>query len=433
MGEMTMKPYSFQPDAEFAAQLDREDLLACYRDEFYLKADSIYLDGNSLGLLSKRAEQTLLESLVDWRELGIDGWMEGNHPWFYLSEKLGELTAPLVGAAPEEVIVSGSTTVNLHQLVATFYKPEGKRSKILADELNFPSDIYALQSQLRIHGYDPDTHLIRVKSRDGRFLDEDDIIEAMTEEIALVVLPTVLYRSGQILDMERLTRAAHQRGILIGFDGCHSIGAIPHGLSDWGVDFAYWCNYKHLNGGPGAVAGLYVNSKHFGTKPGLAGWFGSRKDKQFDMEHVLTPAENAGAYQIGTPHVLSLAPLLGSLEMFAEAGIQNIRKKSLRINQYLMDLIQHELGDAGFKIGSPVEVFKRGGHVSLEHKEAARICKALKEKGIIPDFRAPNIVRLAPVALYTSYTDVWNAVQMLKEIMDHKLYEKFSNEREVVA
>lgn len=364
-----MKPYSFQPDAEFAAQLDREDLLACYRDEFYLKPDSIYLDGNSLGLLSKRAEQTLLESLADWRELGIDGWMEGNHPWFYLSEKLGELTAPLVGAAPEEVIVSGSTTVNLHQLAATFYKPEGKRIKILADELNFPSDIYALQSQLRIHGYDPDTHLVRVQSRDGRFLVEDDIIEAMTEEIALVVLPTVLYRSGQILDMERLTRAAHERGILIGFDGCHSIGAIPHAFSDWGVDFAYWCNYKHLNGGPGAVAGLYVNSKHFGTTPGLAGWFGSRKDKQFDMEHVLTPAETAGAYQIGTPHVLSLAPLLGSLEMFAEAGIQNIREKSLRINQYLMDLIQHELGEAGFKIGSPVEEFKRGGMSVLSIKK----------------------------------------------------------------
>ncbi|WP_079507398.1 kynureninase [Mesobacillus jeotgali] len=428
-----MKPYSFETSADFAEKLDREDILAGFREEFYLKPDSIYLDGNSLGLLSKRAEQTLLESLADWRELGIDGWMDGKHPWFYLSEKLGELTAPLVGALPEEVIVSGSTTVNLHQLVATFYKPEGKRTKILADELNFPSDIYALQSQLRIHGYDPDSHLVRVKSKDGRFLDEDDIIEAMTEEIALVVLPTVLYRSGQILDMERLTRAAHERGILIGFDGCHSIGAIPHSFSAWGVDFAYWCNYKHLNGGPGAVAGLYVNSKHFGEKPGLAGWFGSRKDKQFDMEHILMPAENAGAYQIGTPHVLSLAPLLGSLEMFVEAGIQNIREKSLRINRYLMDLILHELGDAGFKIGSPVEDFRRGGHISLEHEEAARICKALKEKGIIPDFRAPNIVRLAPVALYTSYTDVWNAVQILKEIMNNKSYEKFSNERGVVA
>ncbi|MEH7743541.1 kynureninase, partial [Neobacillus drentensis] len=324
---------------EYAQQLDNADSLNRFREEFYIKPNSIYMDGNSLGLLSKRAEKTLLESLNDWKEHGIDGWTNGKHPWFFLSEKLGEMMAPLVGAAANEVIVTGSTTVNLHQLVATFYKPEGKRTKILADELTFPSDIYALQSQLRIHGFDPDTHLVRVKSRDGRFLEEEDIIEAMTDEISLIILPTVLYRSGQILDMKRLTEEANRRGILIGFDGCHSIGAIPHAFSEWGVDFAYWCNYKHLNGGPGSVGGLYVNSKHFGTAPGLAGWFGSKKEKQFDMEHTLTPADSAGAYQIGTPHVLSLAPLLGALEIFAEAGIENIRAKSLKINQFLMDLL----------------------------------------------------------------------------------------------
>lgn len=418
---------------EYAQQLDIEDKLNRFREEFYIKPNSIYMDGNSLGLLSKRAEKTLLESLNDWKEHGIDGWTNGTHPWFFLSEKLGEMMAPLVGASANEVIVTGSTTVNLHQLVATFYKPEGKRTKILADELTFPSDIYALQSQLRIHGFDPETHLIRVKSRDGRFLEEEDIIEAMTEEIALIILPTVLYRSGQILDMKRLTAAANKRGILIGFDGCHSIGAIPHAFSEWGVDFAYWCNYKHLNGGPGSVGGLYVNSKHFGTAPGLAGWFGSKKEKQFDMEHSLTPADSAGAYQIGTPHVLSLAPLLGALEIFAEAGIENIRAKSLYINQFLMDLLNQELNDLGFTIGNPIEDFRRGGHVSLEHKEAARICKALKENGVIPDFRAPNIIRLAPVALYTSYSEVWEVVQILKNIMNEKQYEKFKNEREVVA
>lgn len=418
---------------EDAKQLDIEDKLGRFREEFYIKPNSIYMDGNSLGLLSKRAEKTLLESLNDWKEHGIDGWTNGTHPWFFLSEKLGEMMAPLVGASSNEVIVTGSTTVNLHQLVATFYKPEGKRTKILADELTFPSDIYALQSQLRIHGFDPETHLIRVKSRDGRFLEEEDIIEAMTEEIALIILPTVLYRSGQILDMKRLTAAANKRGILIGFDGCHSIGAIPHAFSEWGVDFAYWCNYKHLNGGPGSVGGLYVNAKHFGTLPGLAGWFGSKKEKQFDMEHSLTPADSAGAYQIGTPHVLSLAPLLGALEIFAEAGIENIRAKSLNINQFLMDLLNQELNDLGFTIGNPVEDFRRGGHVSLEHKEAARICKALKENGVIPDFRAPNIIRLAPVALYTSYSEVWEVVQILKNIMNEKQYEKFKNEREVVA
>jgi kynureninase len=418
---------------EFAQKLDKTDKLAKYKNEFYLRQDSIYLDGNSLGLLSKRAEKSLLQSLDDWKTLGIDGWMGGTHPWFDLSEKLGEMCAPLVGASAEEVIVSGSTSVNLHQLVATFYQPEGNRTKILADELTFPSDIYALQSQLKLRGYNPETHLIQVKSRDGRHLEEDDIVAAMSDDIALIVLPSVLYRSGQILDMERLTKEAHDRGILIGFDACHSVGAIPHHFSEWGVDFAFWCNYKHLNGGPGSVGGLYVNRKHFGTAPGLAGWFGSRKDKQFDMVHTMTAAETAGAYQIGTPHVLSLAPLIGSFEMFGEAGIENIREKSLRLTDFLMESIEQELNGFGFTIGNPRDERRRGGHVSLEHEEAARICKALKENGIVPDFRAPNIIRLAPVALYTSFEDVWNAVRILKKIMVEKQYEKFSNEREVVA
>ncbi|MFP7296385.1 kynureninase [Neobacillus niacini] len=416
-----------------AKGMDKEDSLYKFREEFYIKPNTIYLDGNSLGLLSRRAERSLLEALNDWKEHGIDGWTKGKHPWFYLSETLGKLMAPLVGADASEVIVTGSTTVNLHQLAATFYKPEGKKSKILADELNFPSDIYALKSQLSIHGFDPNTHLITVNSRDGRFLDEEDIIKAMTDEIALIILPAVLYRSGQILDMKRLTKEANQRGILIGFDGCHSVGAIPHSFSEWGVDFAYWCNYKHLNGGPGSVGGLYVNKKHFGTAPGLAGWFGSKKEKQFDMEHTLTPAESAGAYQIGTPHVLSIAPLIGALEIFQEAGIERIREKSLKINRFLMDLVKQEFPDMGFIIGNPLDDHRRGGHISLEHKEAARICKALKENGIIPDYRSPNIIRLAPVSLYTSYREVWEAVQVLRKIMIEKQYENFKNEREVVA
>lgn len=428
-----MGDQQFQPTLDYARQLDQADRLRPFRDEFYVQPDSIYMDGNSLGLLSRRAERTLLGALEDWKQYGIDGWTKGEHPWFYLSEKLGEMMAPLVGAFADEVIVTASTTVNLHQLVATFYQPRDKRTKILADELTFPSDLYALQSQLRTHGYDPAEHLVLVKSRDGRFLDEADIIEAMTEDIALIILPTVLYRSGQILDMKRLTEEAHKRGILIGFDGCHSVGAIAHAFSEWDVDFAYWCNYKYVNGGPGSVGGMYVNRKHFGTAPGLAGWFGSRKDKQFDLEQTMTPAPSAGAYQIGTPHVLSLAPLLGSLELFAEAGIEQIREKSLAITQYFMDLIEHELAGMGFAIGNPRDDLRRGGHIALEHREAARICKSLKEKGIIPDFRAPNIIRLAPVALYTTYEEVWNVVRALKAIMTEKHYEKFTNEREVVA
>ncbi|UUI04447.1 kynureninase [Oceanobacillus jeddahense] len=416
----------------YAAKLDTADELKAFRNEFHLKNECVYMDGNSLGLMSKRAEQTVYDLMASWKEHAIDGWTDGNQPWYYLSESLGEKMSGLVGAKKEEVIVTGSTTVNLHQLVSTFYEPEGKRTKILADSLNFPSDIYALKTQLKLQGYD-DSHLIQVDSEDGHMLDEEAIINAMTEDIALIVLPSVLYRSGQILDMEKLTRAAHERGIKIGFDLCHSIGAIPHQLHDWEVDFAFWCTYKHLNGGPGSVAALYVNEKHFGTAPGLAGWFSSNKEQQFDMEHTLTPAEHAGAFQIGTPHVLSAAPLIGALELFHEAGIEKIRSKSLQLTAYMIELIEHELKDFGFVICNPVNEKQRGGHIYLEHPEAARICKALKMKQVIPDFRKPSGIRLAPVALYNSFEDVYECVQRLKQIMEDKVYEQFSNEREVVS
>ncbi|WP_342539380.1 kynureninase [Sporosarcina sp. FSL K6-1540] len=417
---------------DYARKLDEKDNLAKYKDEFYLLENIIYMDGNSLGLLSKRAERTLHNLLDSWKTLGIDGWTEGDNPWFYLSESVGEKMAPLVGGTKSEVIATGSTTTNLHQLAATFYKPSGTKTKILADELNFPSDIYALKSQLALKGFNPDEHLVQVKSRDGRFLNEDDIIEAMTEDIALIVLPAVLYRSGQILNMEKLSKAANEKSIPIGFDLCHSIGAVEHALHDWGADFAFWCTYKHLNGGPGSVAGLFVHDKHFGTMPGLAGWFGSKKESQFDMDHTMDSALDVAAYQIGTPHVLSLAPVIGALELFEEVGIKKVREKSLQLTDYMLALIQQELSDHDFTIGNPVDE-SRGGHILLEHVEAARICKALKEDGVIPDFRAPNGVRLAPVALYNSFEDVWHTVQKLKRIMDEKRYEKFENKRGVVA
>jgi kynureninase len=423
----------FNSSYEYALQLDQQDELASFRSEFYIKKGAIYLDGNSLGLLSKRAEQAVLDILDSWKQLGINGWTEGKHPWFYVSEKLGEMSAPLIGASPEEVVVSGSTTTNLHQAVATFYEPRGKKTKILADELTFPTDIYSLQSQIKLKGLNPDEHLVQVKSHDGRTLTEDDIIAAMTDEIALIVLPSILYRSGQILDMKRLTEKAHKRGIIIGFDCCHSIGSIPHHFSEWDVDFAVWCNYKYLNGGPGGVAGLYIHKKHFDRTPGLTGWFGSRKDKQFDMEHTFTKSNDASAYQMGTPHMLSIAPLIGSLEIFAEAGIHRIREKSLHLTRYMMDLILCELDEMGFTIGNPTEDSIRGGHIFLEHKEAARICKALKTNGVIPDFRAPNGIRLAPVALYNTYEEVWKTVQIMKTIMLEEQYKQFENVREVIA
>ncbi|SEH47415.1 Kynureninase [Halobacillus karajensis] len=417
---------------DYVKILDQEDPLQNFKDEFYQEG-FYYMDGNSLGLLSRRSENTLASSLQDWKQHAIEGWTEGNEPWFYMSEKIGAMTAPLIGAKPEEVINTGSITSNLHQLFATFYKPEGKRTKVLADTLNFPSDIYAIKSQIHWHGLDPNDHLIRVHSEDGYTLDEDKIIEKMNEDIAILLLPSVLYRSGQLLDMEKITKAAHHYGIIVGFDLAHSIGALPHRLSEWGVDFAVWCTYKYLNSGPGGVGGLYVNERHLGNSPGLAGWFSSDKNKQFDMSHDLTPAESAGAFQLGTPHILSSAPLIGSLELFSEAGIENVREKSLRLTRLLMDLIQQELSGYGFKIANPSKDDRRGGHVCLIHEEAASICKALKLEAVIPDFRSPNVIRLAPIAFYTSYEDVYEVVLLLKDIVKNEKQKQFKNERDIIA
>lgn len=417
----------------YAHELEQRYSAASRREEFYVQEGIIYFDGNSLGLLSKRAETSLLAILDSWKTHGIDGWMQGERPWFNLSEELGASLAPLIGAKAEEVIVTGSTTSNLHQLLATFFKPSTRRTKILADELNFPTDIYAIKSQLELHGLDPAEHLIQVKSRDGQTLRTEDIIEAMTDDIAVVILSGVLYRSGQVLDMEKVTEAAHARGILVGFDLCHSIGAIPHALDDWNVDFAFWCNYKHLNGGPGATGGIYVNKMHFGVQPGLAGWFGSAKDRQFDMEHTFTPAQGAGALQMGTPNLLSSAPLIGSFELMNEVGMAAIRERSLALTGYLQELIETELEEYGFTVTSPKVDAERGGHVFIVHQEAARICKALKANGVIPDFRTPNGIRLAPVALYNTFEEVLEMVNNLKRIMDEEQYKQFENKREVVA
>ncbi|MEE3808227.1 kynureninase [Lysinibacillus fusiformis] len=423
----------FNPTREYAAFLDKNDDLKGFREQFYLQPETIYFDGNSLGLLSKKAEASLLTILDSWKQYGIDGWTQGEYPWFYLSEQVGAQLAKIVGAKPEEVIATGSTTVNMHQMIATFYKPTGNKTKIVIDELNFPTDLYAVQSQLGLHYENIEEHIQYVRSKDGHFYAHDDIVSAMTDDVALIILPGVLYRSGQILDMEALTKEAHQRGILIGFDLCHSVGSIEHSLHDWDVDFAFWCNYKHLNGGPGAVAGLFVNEKHFNTKPGLAGWFSSAKEKQFDMETSLIQAPDAGAYQMGSPHLLNLAPLLGALELFNEAGIQRIRKKSIQLTEYFIAQYYQYLGEYGFEVNCPVINEQRGGHIFLTHTEAARICKALKAKGVIPDFRAPNGIRIAPVALYNTFEEVYEVVQILKTIMDEKLYEQFKNEREIVA
>ena len=303
------------------------------------------------------------------------------------------------------------------------------------DELNFPSDIYAAKGILRMFGLDPAGHLVLVPGREGRFLAEEDIISRMNEEIAVAVLPAVLYRSGQLLDTARLARAARERDVLLGIDCSHSAGAIPHRLDEEGIDFAFWCNYKYFNSGPGGTAGLYVNRRHLPAEPSLAGWFGYVKERQFDMKLEFEPSPDAGAFQIGTPHLLSAAPLEGSLGIYREAGMEALREKSLRLTGYLMHLMDETAphGRTGYSIGTPREPERRGGHVAVEHEEAVRINEALKARGVVPDFRYPNVIRLAPVPLYTGFVEVWETVRHLREIAESEEYTRFSDNRGDVA
>ncbi|UCC34119.1 MAG: kynureninase [Candidatus Bathyarchaeota archaeon] len=425
----------FEMGEDFAKRLDSADPLAGLRARFYIPDGSIYMDGNSLGLLSRASESSVLRVLDEWKTLGIQGWLEAKQPWFYLAEELGAKCAKLVGASPREVVATGTTTVNIHSIINTFYKPRSKRRRILADELTFPTDIYALGSIAKLRQPNARDILVLARSRDGRFLDEDDIVALMDENVCLALLPSVLYRSGQLLDMRYLAEEAHKRGVHIGFDCSHSVGVVPHYLDRWNVDFAVWCSYKYLNGGPGSTAFLYLNKEHFDLEPALAGWFGYVKNKQFDLSLEFEHARNAGGWQISSPAILSSAPLEGALEMLLEVGIESIRQKSLQLTSYLMYLIDELLSKHpyNFGVGTPREEERRGGHVAVEHREAMRISEALRIKGVISDFRPPNIIRIAPIPLYNRYDEVWQIIQGLKEIIDGKEYEKIPKQRKGIS
>jgi kynureninase len=408
----------FRLGLDFARELDARDPLARFRERFDVRPDRIYLQANGLGLASREAEAAVQGALAAWKERAHRGWEEGERPWLTTAERLGALEAPLVGAAPDEVVATGTTTYNIHVLMATFYQPSGRRTKVLADELNFPSDIFALQSQVRLRGLDPAQHLVLVKSRDGRMLEEDDVIAAMTDEVAVLMLPSAIYRSAQVLDVARLTRAAHERGILAGFDLAHSIGVTPHALDAWGVDFALWCGYKWLNGGPGAVGGIYVNRRHFGRAAGMTGWFGVAPEHQFDPDLVYHQAPTARAWSLSTPHVLSAAALEGALAVFHEAGIAAIRAKSLVQTRYLIFLADRLLlgRDSAWSLATPREDQRRGGHVALEHPEAARMRPHTLARGLHFGFKKPDTFRLAPSPLYTTYAELWQAMATLREL-----------------
>ncbi|WP_247731138.1 kynureninase [Halovivax limisalsi] len=425
--------HDLHADRESARERDRADPLSEFRQRFEIP-DAHYAAGNSLGPISDAAEASLQRAIDQWRDLAVRGWTEAEPPWFWYGERLGEQLAPVVGAEPAEVVVANSTTVNIHTLIGTFLDGCGRDDPtgVLVNELDFPTDHYAIRAQLRQRELDPDAHLHVVESRDGRTIRTDDVVAAMdAHDVGIVFMPSVLYRSGQLLDVEAITAAAHERGILAGFDLAHSIGVVPHQLSEIGVDFAVWCSYKYLNAGPGAVAGLYVNERHFDETPALAGWWGHEKGTQFEMNLEYTPAAGAGAWQSGTIPVFSAAPLFGALELVNEAGIEAIRQKSIALTSYLIALADDRLADRGVAVGTPREPARRGGHVALEHPEAGRLSEALRDHGVIVDYRPPNVIRVAPSPLYTSFEAVFDVVDLLAELLADRRYEAYDAESEV--
>lgn len=368
-----------------------------FRARFLLPEGMIYLDGNSLGPLSLDAEAAVLRTLAEWREGAIHGWTEGTHPWLFLAERVGAGLATLVGAEPASVIATGSITVNLHQLVATLYSGTGN---LLCEQGAFPSDRYALQSHGPVALVEP----------------EEDAIESAlaTGEVALAVLPSVLYTSGRLLDMPRLTASARTHGVTLLWDLAHSIGIVPHQLDTWGCDGAFWCNYKWLSGGPGAVGGIYLNPRHHEKRPGLAGWFGSRKDMLFANTPEQIPADGAARLQIGTTHVLSLAPVEAAVALVNEAGIENLRRESLALTTVLAAEAQR----AGFTVVTPHADHQRGGHIALRHPEAAALCRALRQVSVVPDHRPPDLIRFAPNPLFNTVEECQEAIRLLVELAD---------------
>ncbi|KAJ2938450.1 hypothetical protein O0L34_g12889 [Tuta absoluta] len=422
----------FEDDAEFPKLLDSQDKLARFRERFYIKEGTIYMCGNSLGLASKDAESNVLKALETWKNEGVKLWSVEDGKYILCSRNMAKLMAPLVGADPDEIAIVESTTTNIHQTISTFYEPTKDRYKVLVDDINFPTDRYAIDSQVRLKGLDPEDAVKVVKAKNW-YMNEDDIINAMTDDVAIALLPLVYYRTAQIIDMKKITSAAKERGIIIGWDLSHGAGAVEVDFKSVDADFAVWCTYKYMNGGPGSPAALYINRKHFNKLPGLAGWYGNKPETQFMLRQDFEHQKDASGWQIGSPHLLSVSPIEGSLKILNEAGMKNIRAKSLEITAYLIYLIEKKLAKYGCKVGNLREDSKRGGHVCLLHDEGYRISLALKSRGVVPDFRDPNVIRLAPTALYTSYQDVYKMVDILVDIMENKTYEDFSTKRQMVV
>jgi len=400
--------------------LDQIDPLAEFRDQFYLPPGKVYFDGNSLGLLCRSAEQAVLAAVEEWKSLAIEGWTGGEADWFHLTERIAAQLGRMVQAPADSITLTGSTTLHLHQMLATLYRRDDSRPDILIDSSAFPTDRYAVASFLRNQGRDPAQHLREVATDDAGLLNEADIVAGFRQGVQLAILPSVVFTTGQLLDLARVTTGAAERDVRLCWDCSHSVGVVPLDLSQLQPDAAIWCTYKYLNGGPGSVAAMYLHPRWHELPPGLAGWFGAEKSRQFRMEPELVPAAGAGRLQLGTPHVLSLSALRGALEVVEAAGVPRLRQKSLQLTGYLRDRLQRRLPEAGFVWATPAADERRGGHLALRHPRARSLSLALRARGFVPDFREPDLLRMAPSPLYSRFADCDDLVEAIGQILADK-------------
>ena len=419
----------FSADENFAKQLDAEDSLRHFRDKFHLPlgkdgSSLIYFAGNSLGLMPKSARQIVDQELDDWAKLGVDAHLGAETPWYTYHETLREPAARLVGAKPTEVVCMNSLTVNLHLMMATFYRPTAARFKILMEEPAFPSDTYAIKSQILHHGFNPDEALVLARPREGELTVRGEDIEAMLEQhgdqIALVLFAGINFFTGQLFNIREITALAQKRGCVVGTDLAHAIGNVPLALHDWNVDFAVWCSYKYLNAGPGAVAGVFVHERHATNRalPRLAGWWGNDPSTRFRMqlEPDFVPVQSADSWQISNPPILSMAPLRASLAIFDEAGgMESLRTKSVQLTGYLQFLLD-QASTRLFSVITPRGADERGCQLSiLVHEHPKELFAALEAAGVKCDFREPNVIRAAPTPLYNKFHEAWRFAGMLSE------------------
>ena len=416
----------FKNTEAFAQALDASDPLHKYRENFHFPqvngSDVIYFTGNSLGLQPKNAALFVDEIMTDWRELAVEGHFYAEKPWWDYHERLTEKLAPLVGARQREVTVMNTLTVNLHLLMVSFYRPRGKRYKILCEEKAFPSDQYMLQSQLRFHGYAPEDAIVEVAKRPGEHhWRTEDILEAVEkhkDELALVLMGGVNYYNGQVLDMAEITRAGRAAGALVGWDLAHAAGNVRLELHEWGVDFASWCSYKYMNSGPGNASGVFIAEKHLNDPdiPRFEGWWGTKKETRFLMQPRFDPMDSADAWQISNAPILAMAPYLASLQLFEAVGMDALIEKRNKIVAYL-EFILREIDkevESTFEIITPAHA--RGCQLSVFlHGEGKSLFDYLMKNGVITDWREPNVIRLAPAPFYCSYTDMYRFGQILKE------------------